>query len=131
MLISTGSGVIFAIRGPVEFRTMFSDKERTLEATYDVVWPKSARGVHGRARAARLDTLVGKRVGFLWDYLFRGEELFPVIERELRRRFPGVEVVGYETFGNLHGADEKAHVALLPDALQRHRIDAVISGNGC
>ena len=101
------------------------------EPTYDVVWPRSPRGVQRRRRADRLDTLAGKRVAFLWDYLFRGDELFPVLERELTRRFDGIQIVGYATFGNLHGADEKARVGRLPDDLRTRGVDAVVSGMGC
>jgi hypothetical protein len=99
--------------------------------TYDVVWPRSPRGVQRRRSAQRLDTLDGKRVAFLWDYLFRGDELFPALERELRSRFDGIEVVGYEVFGNLHGADEKERVSRLPDDLRDRGADAVVSGMGC
>ncbi len=42
----------------------------------------------------------------MWDYLFRGDEIFPVLETELVERFPDVEIVGYDVFGNTHGADE-------------------------
>lgn len=102
-----------------------------MEPTYDVVWPKSPLGLQARRPAARLDTLAGKRIGFAWDYLFRGEELFGVLADELRRRFEGVEIVSYETFGNLHGPQEHELVDALPGALARHRVDAVVSGNGC
>ncbi len=98
---------------------------------YDVVWPKSASGVQPRRAADRLTDLTGKRIGFVWDYLFRGEEIFPVIEHELRRRFPGIEVVGYDVFGNIHGSHEKALVEVLPGTLDEHGIDAVVVGNGC
>ena len=102
-----------------------------MDLTYDVVWPKSAMGVQHRNRAPRLDTLAGKRIGFVWDYLFRGEEIFPAIERELRNRYEGLEVVGYDSFGNIHGPEEHALVAALPGALTRYRVDAVVTGNGC
>lgn len=102
-----------------------------MEALYDVVWPKSPRGTLSRPPAARLDSLAGKRIAFAWDYLFRGEELFPVLATELRRRFEGVEIVNYDVFGNLHGPDERELVKALPDALAMHRIDGVVSGNGC
>jgi hypothetical protein len=102
-----------------------------MEPSYDVVWPKSPRGVQSRRLAARLDTLDAKRVGFVWDYLFRGEEIFPALEAELQRRFPGVEVVGYDTFGNIHGPHEHALVEALPSSLDEHGIDAVVVGNGC
>lgn len=102
-----------------------------MEARYDVVWPRSPRGVQQRRRADRLDSLAGKRVAFLWDYVFRGDELFRVLGDQLRRRFDGVEIVDYAEFGNLHGADEKARLAALPDELRRRHVDAVVSGMGC
>ena len=98
---------------------------------YEVVWPKSPLGVQQKRAAARLDSLAGKRVAFVWDYLFRGDELFPILERELLDRFDGVEIVGFEEFGNLHGADEKDRVARLPDDLRSRGVDAVVSGMGC
>jgi len=102
-----------------------------MEPTYDVVWPRSPRGVQQRRRASRLDTLTGKRVAFLWDYLFRGDELFPVLAEQLEARFAGIEIVDYVEFGNLHGADEKERVARLPDDLRSRGVDAVVSGMGC
>ena len=102
-----------------------------MEPTYDVVWPRSPQGVQRRRKAERLETLGGARVAFLWDYLFRGDELFPVLERELTARFPDTEIVGYEEFGNLHGTDEKERVGRLGDELHRRHVDAVVSGMGC
>lgn len=101
------------------------------EPTYAVVWPRSPHGVQRRRRADRLDTLAGRRVAFLWDHLFRGDELFPVLAAELRSRYEGVEIVGHEEFGNLHGADEVARVSRLPDDLRSRGVDAVVSGMGC
>lgn len=102
-----------------------------MEPRYEVVWPKSPRGVQPRRAADRLNTLDGKRIGFVWDYLFRGEEIFPVLERALTERYPGLTVVGYDTFGNIHGPDEHALVEALPGTLDEHGIDAVVVGNGC
>lgn len=96
-----------------------------------VVWPRSPRGVQKQRRAERLDTMHGTRVAFLWDYVFRGDELFPVLARALTDRFDDIEIVGYETFGNLHGADEKERVGRLPDELRSLGVDAVVSGMGC
>jgi hypothetical protein len=102
-----------------------------MEPKYDVVWPRSPRGVQHRRRAARLETLTGKRVAFLWDYLFRGDELFPVLGEQLKQRFTDIEIVDYTEFGNLHGADEKERVGRLPDDLRFRGVDAVVSGMGC
>lgn len=103
----------------------------SMEPTYDVVWPRSPRGIQQQRRAERLDTLKGKRVAFLWDYLFRGDELFPILAEQLEARFDGVEIVPYTEFGNLHGADEKERIGRLPDDLRSRGVDAVVSGMGC
>jgi hypothetical protein len=105
--------------------------ENTMEPIYDVVWPRSPQGARSRRLVDRLDGLEGKRIAFLWDYLFRGDELFPVLEKELTARFSGLEVVGYAEFGNTHGGDEADMIAGLPDALASRHVDAVVSGMGC
>ena len=102
-----------------------------MESTYDVVWPKSPRGVQSKALAPRLDSLDGKRIAFLWDYLFRGDEVFPALEAELTRRFPTVDIGGYDVFGNTHGSDEKEMVTGLAEGLTHRHIDAVVSAMGC
>lgn len=102
-----------------------------MEPVYEVVWPKSPRGAQRRRAAARLDSLEGKRVAFMWDYLFRGEELFPVLEMELRRRYPTIDIVSYDVIGNIHGPDEAAIVGGLGETLRAQHIDAVVCGNGC
>lgn len=107
------------------------ETDHDMDPSFDVVWPRSPRGVQRRRRAARLDTLDDKRVAFLWDYLFRGDELFPVLAAELRARHAGIEVVDYTEFGNLHGADENERVGRLPDDLRTRGVDAVVSGMGC
>lgn len=101
------------------------------ELTYDAVTPRPSLGVQTRNTAVRLDTLEGKRIGFVWDYMFRGEEIFPALKHALRKRFPDIEIVGYDTFGNIHGPDEKALVNALPAVMSQHLVDAVIVGNGC
>lgn len=95
------------------------------------VWPRSPLGVQATPLAPRLDRLDGATIGFVWDFLFRGEELFAALDTELRRRYPTVEIVGYDTFGNIHGGDEAEVVAGLSDRLHRHHVDAVVAGIGC
>jgi hypothetical protein len=102
-----------------------------IHPVHEAVWPKSPRGTQRTPLAPRIATLDGRRIGFVWDYMFRGEEVFPALADELTRRYPGVEVVGYEAFGNVHGPDEAAVVGQLPAALRKERIDAVVVGNGC
>ena len=60
-----------------------------MPATYAVVWPRSARSVEVKALSPRLATLEGKTVAFLWDYLFRGDEIWPVLSKALGSRVQG------------------------------------------
>ncbi len=103
----------------------------SMEPTYDVVWPSAPQGVQQQRQAPRLPDLANRTVAFLWDYVFRGDELFPVLEQALIERFDGIKIVSFETFGNLHGADEKERVGRLPDDLRSRGVDAVVSGMGC
>ena len=42
------------------------------DGNYSVVWPRSEKTVPVSALAPRLETLEGKTICQLWDYLFRG-----------------------------------------------------------
>ena len=101
------------------------------EIGYEVVWPRGNRGTDIIPLAPRLSTLEGKTIGFLWNYLFRGDEIFPTLEKELTKRFPGIKCVSYEIFGSTHGDEEAKVLAALPAKLRQNRCDAVISGIGC
>ena len=99
--------------------------------TYEVVWPRGPKTAAVTALAPRLDTLAGKTVGELWDDLFRGDEIFPVLRQELRNRFAGLRIVEYPAFGSTHGAEEHESIAHLPERIAEHGVDAVISGMAC
>lgn len=101
------------------------------EPSYEVVWPQSPRGVQRRRTAPRIAELSTATIGFLWDNLFRGDELFPLLRTELERRHPGVTIIGFEEFGNTHGVDELEMVSALPESLRTRGVDAVVSGMGC
>jgi len=101
------------------------------DAMERVVWPRGRRTVQARPVAPRLRSLEGRTIGQLWDDLFRGDEIFPILEREIGRRWRGVKFVPYSTFGSTHGADEHRVLAELPARLQELGVDAVISGMAC
>lgn len=95
---------------------------------YSVVWPRG-RSVENVGRMARrLNTLEGKRIGFLWDYIYRGDEIFRVIEREVAERYPETKFFSYEIFGNSHGGHEREFYEALPNKLKELEIDGVICG---
>ena len=63
------------------------------EDRYDVVWPRGTKRVERQALAARLPSLEGRTLALLWNHVFRGDEILPVVERELRRRYAGLNVL--------------------------------------
>jgi hypothetical protein len=98
---------------------------------YSVVWPGGRRIVERRPLAPRLPALAGKTIALLWDYVFRGDEILPLVARELARRYPGVRVVSWDAFGATYGGAERATIAALPERLRAERVDALVSGVGC
>lgn len=98
---------------------------------YEVEWPRAERQQQRGELARRLGSLKGKTVAQLWDYLFRGDEIFKVLEEHMTARFPGIKFVSWREFGNTHARDERAMVAALPARLKALGVDAVISGMAC
>jgi hypothetical protein len=98
---------------------------------YEVYWPRSPRQTKAKPLAARIDTLDGKTVAQLWDDLFRGDEVFALLEEGLKARFPGVRFVSWKEFGSTHGDQEKKALAKLPERFKALAVDAVISGMAC
>ncbi len=98
---------------------------------YEAYWPRAPRQSKIRPLAKRLDTLAGKKIAFLWDFLFRGDEVFETIAATLKARYPGVSFVDWREFGNIHGTEERKVVAALPQKFRELGIDAAISGLGC
>ena len=98
---------------------------------HEVVWPRSEQMSELRPLAPRLESLRGVKMAQLWDYLFRGDEVFEHLEAGLRERYPDIEFISWREFGNTHGEDEARVLAELPQRLKAMRVDAVISGMGC
>ena len=100
------------------------------EPRYDVLWPLAARAVKTQAGAPAIPDLSGKTVCELWDYIFRGEIIYPEIRKHLSARYPGIKFIGYDVFGNIHGPKQRDIVAGLAEKLRELKCDAVISGIG-
>ena len=100
------------------------------EPHYDALWPLSRKAVKRSAAAARIPDLNGKVVAELWDVIFRGEEIYPLVREYIKKRFPDVKFVKYDEFGNFHGAREHEVSATIPDKLRAFKADAAIVGIG-
>lgn len=98
---------------------------------YDVVWPSAPTTVQGAKLAKRLDTLEGKVVAELWDWVFKGDIMFEAFEAELAKRCPGIKLISWREFGEIHGANEHEVLARLPAKFKELGVDAVICGVGC
>jgi len=55
--------------------------------------------------------LNGVTIGEMWDWLYKGDSLFPIVREELRKRYPDIKFVEYPVIGNIHGPDENEIVA--------------------
>ena len=97
---------------------------------YEVVWPRGNRVVDSIPYAQRLDTLEGKTICELSNLIFRADEIFTLVEKELSDRYPSIKFVSHKMFGSIHGGEEAKVIATLPNALKQNKCDAVISGVG-
>ena len=100
-------------------------------AAYDVVWPSGRSTTGGMKPAKRLDTLEGKVVAELWDWIFKGDIMFEAFEAELSKRYPGITFISWKEFGEIHGPNETTVLASLPEKLKKFGVDAVICGVAC
>lgn len=102
----------------------------TSTPVYEVLWPlaKKAKGAQSTARG--LGDLSGKTIAELWDFIFRGEVIYPAIRALLEARYPGIKFVPYAEFGNTHGPKQREIVAGLPQKLRALGVNGVISGIG-
>jgi hypothetical protein len=101
------------------------------ETTYEVAWPSGERRQKIQPLARRLDTLNGKTIAQLWDYLFMGDEVYATLEDEIRKIYPGVKFVSWREFGNTHTTNEKELLASLPQRFKDLGVDAAISAMAC
>ena len=97
---------------------------------FSALWPGGDSAVAPIEPAPRPESLRARRVGFLWNHMFRGEEIFPLLATRLEAEFKGVEFVDFDAFGSTFGGDEHTVIDALPSRLRDHGVDAVISGIG-
>lgn len=107
-------------------KTNVSDHDRT-EPQYSAVRPVGRWVAEPIRMAATTQAL---RVGFVWDHVFRGDQIFAIAEEELRAQDPRLTFVQYQAFGDIHGRDAAHVLASLPSHLRAEEVDAVIVGIG-
>ena len=103
----------------------------TTEPQYAVYWPRSPRQTGIKPLAGRLETLNGRTIAQVWDYLFKGDVVFEHLETAIKAQFPTVKFVSWREFGSSHGGDEKENLAEFARKFKELKVDAVISGMAC
>ncbi len=98
---------------------------------YEVVWPVAERRLITRPLARRLDSLRGKTIAQLWDYLFAGDAVFAALEAKLAEAYPGIRWISWREFGSTHAVNEKELLASLPQRFRELGVDAAISCMAC
>jgi hypothetical protein len=97
---------------------------------YEVLSPEGRATTTELAAPPAVVDLDRAVVAQVWDYMFRGDEIFSDIRRSLSERHPGIRFVDYTEFGNIHGPDQDELTAQIPEKLRRHGCTAVIVGIG-
>ena len=100
------------------------------EPVFEVVWPMGRTTADEVAPTPPLADLNGETIGELWDWLFKGDEMYALLRDHLRTHFPDVKFVEFTAFGNIHGQNESEVIAALPDLLRKHGCDAVLTSVG-
>ena len=100
------------------------------EARYRVVWPLGRKAFVEGDTVQRVHDLSGKTVAAIWDYLFRGDEIFAIVSKKLAAQYPGMKFVPHQVFGNTHGSQQRQLLTEVPAKLKEHGVDAVISSVG-
>ena len=75
--------------------------------------------------APRLKDLHGKKVGLLWNGVFRGAETFAYLQKALKERIPDIDVRSYDEL-----PVGFSDVRTIGELIKKKGLDAVISGNG-
>ena len=103
------------------------------EPAFGVVHPVSRRPAvaqagAGQAGNADLPSLAGQKIALVWDYVFRGDDVFRLVKERFGTGQSGTEFVDYEVFGDIHGHDEP--LDRLPARLEEMGVDGTIVATG-
>lgn len=76
--------------------------------------------------AARLDSLEGKRIGFVSNEQWQAYRMLPLLKETLEADFPGIEVLPVDAFPQGNALIPTEETATL---VKKSGVDAVIVGN--
>ena len=101
---------------------------------YSVVSPAGMPAAQATRPAPRLADLNGKTIAEVWNGVFKGDVVFPLVRSALQRRYPGVHIIPYTEFHHLPGSDvpseQRALVAEILGQARTKGVQAIITGMG-
>ncbi len=100
------------------------------DGNFEVVWPLAKSTGKVVRMNPRFKDRSAKRLGFIWDHMFRGDEMFELVQAGFAEHYPGSSFAPHGAFGNIHGHDEPAVLAALPARLREEQVDAVVVAVG-
>ena len=60
----------------------------TTHPQFEVFWPRSPRQTGIKPLAGRLESLNGRTIAQIWDFLFKGDEVFAHLEAAIKDAVP-------------------------------------------
>lgn len=101
------------------------------EGVFATVSPSGRPVSPATGLAPRRRTVDGTRIAFVWDHVFRGDDIFRVLAEDPRTHWVSA-FVPHGVFGNIHGntQEEASAVDLLAGRLRENDVDAVVVGVG-
>lgn len=100
----------------------------TPDQFFEVVSPLGRMPGKELSATTAVADLDGKKVALVWDYLFRGDEVFRLAKERFADAHPGITFVDYEVFGNIHDHEELFDD--LPGLLRELEVDATVVATG-
>ncbi len=102
---------------------------------YEVVWPSGKLAVKKSDLAPRIKDLNTATIAEVNHNSYRGDEIFPILREELKRRYPNIRIIPFEVIGNFRDQRnfegyEMENYPKLSQMLTEKGIDAVITGIG-
>ena len=102
---------------------------------YEVVWPLGKRRITSVPMATRIKDLNEAVILELSHNSYRGDEIFPVLREELKKRYPGIRFITYDVLGNFrdpqnYGGYELESWPGLPNYLRENKVTGAIIGVG-
>ena len=98
---------------------------------FSVLSPMGQHVGKGKSIVPRLPDLKGKTVCEVWNGMFRGDVMFPVIRQLLEKHYPDMKIIPYNEFPILHPAGNTDQLCeSLKETILEKACDAVISGVG-